>query len=247
MGERFATWGVQNEVVGDREGQHESVTLAVLGYVGETGVKNFPGRVVREIAARHFDGSRLHRTHAGQGLDELGLPISLNSGEGHNLSGAHVERHVIHDRHAAVITHHEVAHAQQRLAGFVGVFLDGQIHITADHERGQFRLTRAGKSLSDDPALADDGDDIRDGAHFAELVGNKENGLSGVGERTHNAHEGVDFLGREHCRRLVEDEKVGVVIEGFQNLHALLDTDGQVFDHGVGVDVEAVARRGVED
>ena len=57
----------------------------------------------------------------------------------------------------------------------------------------------------------------------------------------HDVHQLVDLLRREHRRRLVEDQHLGVVAERLDDLDPLLDADRELLDQRVGVDREAVA------
>ena len=51
----------------------------------------------------------------------------------------------------------------------------------------------------------------------------------------------VDLRRGEHGGRLVQDEAVGIAVEGLEDLGALLDPDRQVLDDGVGVHRQVVA------
>ena len=56
-------------------------------------------------------------------------------------------------------------------------------------------------------------------------------------------HQLIDLLRREHGGGLVEDQDLVVAVEHLQDLHALLHADGDVFDLGVQVDLQAVLLR----
>ena len=60
-------------------------------------------------------------------------------------------------------------------------------------------------------------------------------------------NKAVALLRRQHRGRLVEDEDARVAIERLQDLDALAHADGQIADHGVGVDGEAMALREIGD
>ena len=51
--------------------------------------------------------------------------------------------------------------------------------------------------------------------------------------------------GREHRRRLVENQDLGVTVERLEDLCALLHPDREVLDDRLGIDVEAVSPRGL--
>ena len=48
----------------------------------------------------------------------------------------------------------------------------------------------------------------------------------------------LHFLRRQHGRRLVENQQLGLPVERLQQLDALLLADGKVFDHCIGIDRE---------
>ena len=103
-------------------------------------------------------------------------------------------------------------------------------------------LVAVGRRLADDLAEPDDGDAVGDLAHLAQLVGDEDDGGAGLLELAHDRHELVGLLRGEHGGRLVEDEHLRVARQRLDDLDALLHADGQVFDEGVRVDVEAEPR-----
>ena len=53
--------------------------------------------------------------------------------------------------------------------------------------------------------------------------------------------ETVDLGGGEDRRRFVEDDEAGLAFEHLDDLHPLLDAHREIFNHGIGVDLEVVA------
>ena len=51
----------------------------------------------------------------------------------------------------------------------------------------------------------------------------------------------------EHGAGLVEHEDVALAIQRLEDLHALADADGQVLDRGIGIHVEPVLVRQLDD
>ena len=74
-------------------------------------------------------------------------------------------------------------------------------------------------------------------------MGDEDDGSALVAQGLHDGHELVDLLRGEHGSGLVQDEVLGVIGQGLEDLDALLDADRQVLDHRVRVDVEVIAIR----
>ena len=72
---------------------------------------------------------------------------------------------------------------------------------------------------------------------------NKNNRRAFRGELSHNVHQLVGFLRRQHCRRFVEYEDLRVTRERLHDFDPLLNTNGQIFNQGIRINVEAEARR----
>ena len=94
-----------------------------------------------------------------------------------------------------------------------------------------------------DPTTANDRDLVGHRTHLAQLVGDKHDRGPGVGELTHDRHQLIRFLRGEHRGWLIENEDLRLTRQRLDDLHALLGTHRQIFDEGVGVQVEAETRR----
>ena len=68
----------------------------------------------------------------------------------------------------------------------------------------------------------------------------KQDALALSGEVFHYLHELLYLLRGEHRRGLVENEDLVFAVEHFEDLGALLHTDGDVLDKRVGLDAQAV-------
>ena len=123
-----------------------------------------------------------------------------------------------------------------------------EIDIAADHHgRKLLRGGVRGLDGADAFALAQDRDAVRDLHDLVELMGDEEDALALGREVLHDLHELFDLLRGQDRRRLVEDEDLVVAVEHFEDLGALLHADGDILDDGVGVDVQAVFFRQVDD
>ena len=92
-------------------------------------------------------------------------------------------------------------------------------------------------------AAAHDGDMIGDGHDLAQLVGDEDDGLALVPQRAEDAEQVIRLVGRQHARRLVEDQRFGALEQGLEDFDALLQAHGQFAHDGVGVDLEFIIAR----
>ena len=94
----------------------------------------------------------------------------------------------------------------------------------------------------DDAAAAQDRDDVGGVEDLVELVADEGDGLAlgGDGDAQHG-EQLLGLLGREHRRRLVEDDDVGVAAQALDDLDPLAHPGGEVADDGVGIEAEPVA------
>ena len=74
-------------------------------------------------------------------------------------------------------------------------------------------------------------------------MGDKDDRLALGDQPAHDLEQFFGFLGREHRRGLVEDQDLGLTIEGFDDLHPLLHADRDVLNECIGVHDKAVLIR----
>ena len=163
----------------------------------------------------------------------------MHARDAEDLSLADVEAHAVEQGFSARAHERDVLDAERRLARRRRLFLDAQEHGAPDHHGGELLLGGLGRGLPDHGPSADHGDPVRDRLDLSELVGDEDDGGPGVREPSHDFHEPVRLLWGEDGRRLVEDEQLRASGQCLDDLHSLLDADGQVFYLGVGIEVEA--------
>jgi hypothetical protein len=172
--ERRLPVAVEDEVVGHGEVGDQAVLHAVLGDVGDARLEHVAGSVGQGLSGQqHVAGVGL--AEAGDRLDEFALSIALDAGDGQDLARPHDQVEVIDRVVATLVAHDEVAHLQDRLARLGRGAIDDELHVPADHHRGQLlevRLVRGGGA--GDGAAAQDGDAVRDLEHLVELVGDED-------------------------------------------------------------------------
>ena len=118
--------------------------------------------------------------------------------------------------------------------------LDIEDHVAADHQARQFaRVGGRRVQFGDDPAGPHHRHPVGHGHDLLELVGDQQDRLAARLQAAEKIEERPDLARRQHARRLVQDEDVGVAVEQLQDLDALLAAHGQTPDRLVRIDVEA--------
>ena len=144
--------------------------------------------------------------------------------------------------------HRHALDLEDHVARGAGLLLHMEVDVAAHHHGGQLLHRHVLRVDGADVfALAQHGAAVGHRHDLRELMGDKQDALPLGGEIFHDLHELVDLLGGEHCRRLVENQDLIVAVEHFQDLGALLHTDGDILNEGVRVDGEAVFFRQSHD
>lgn len=167
-------------------------------------------------------------------------PLPCTPADGEDLALGDVEAQAVHHALPVRGLHGEVPDLEGHLAERGGLLVERQADGPTDHEGREFRGGSARVGGADHLAAADHGDDVGDGLDLAQLVRDEHDRLPVRLQLRHDAEQLVGLLGRQHGGGLVEDQHLGVADEGLDDLDALLDTDREVLDHGVGIDVEPV-------
>ena len=241
LGERRLVEALEDEVAGHRVGADEAVLLAVLGDVGDAETVDRARVVVGDVATVQRDRPALGRAHPAERLDELALAVALDAGDADDLTGAHLQVEAGDGPVLAVVVDLEAGDVEHDVAGVGLALVDLQHDAAPDHQVGQpgaVGLRRRGGA--DELAAAQHGDGVADGDRLAQLVGDEDDRRTGLGQVAHDLEQLVGLARREHGRRLVEDQDVGLPVQRLEDLHALLRADGEVLDQRRGVDGEPV-------
>ena len=194
------------------------------------------------------DAARVERPEAGDGLDELRLAVALHAGDGHDLACSNLEVEALDGHLQAVVADVQVVDPEHDLAGLCGSLRDDELDVAPDHQvrellaGGGLRVGRPG-----DPAASEDHDLVRDLDHLVELVGDEDDGRARGGERADDPEQLLGLARGQHRTRLVEDEDVALSVQRLEDLDALSDADRQVLDLGVGIHIELVLLRELDD
>ena len=239
-GERRPVVGVEDEVLGDRERADEPVLPAVLGDVGDARAQPRPRRRAGEVAAVQRDRAGRRGPQAHQRLAQLGLPVALDAGDAEDLARPDLEGQPVHGQ-PLLARDGQVGDVEHDVAGLGRLLAHPQLHVTADHQRGQVVLGGGRRALADDLAPAQHGDGVGDRLDFLELVRDEDDRRAAVPQLADDAEQLLGLGRGEHRRRLVQDQHVRLPDQRLDDLDPLLDADRQVLDQRVRVDVEAVA------
>src|SRR5215210_5056172 len=133
----------------------------------------------------------------------------------------------------------EATHLDDGLTGARHAAVDDERHFAAHHQLGEVVLVRLrGHPRPDDPAAANDGDPVGNRQHLVELVADEDDARALGLEAAEDAKDLERLLGRQHGRRLVEDEDSRAPIERLEDLDPLLLPDAQLVDADARVERE---------
>ncbi len=118
---------------------------------------------------------------------------------------------------------------------------DGMGEFLADHHLGHRSGGFAGRDAGgNDAAEAQDRRAVAERADLVELVRDIEDRHAFGFELPQRSEQLIHLLRREHRGRFVHDEELGVLQQAAHDLDALADAHGQVADHPVRVERQAV-------
>ena len=203
---------VQREVLGERELEHDAAPQAVLGNVAHAGVDpvaRAPSCVMSVPASCTWPALAL-RSPVSASI-ELGLAVSVDARDADDLAGAHREADAAHRREAAVVDAVEVLDLEQRLARARRRLVDAQQDLAPHHQprepcsvapsRGTVSTSLPRRSTLIRSAISSTSCSL-----WLMKITDMPSRIS-----VREDLEEVDrLLRRQHGRRLVEDEDVGV-------------------------------------
>src|SRR5690606_8546351 len=100
--------GVQNQVLGEIEVEHETVALAVLGDVSHPCSMAVTRGCVGDLFSVQSDRPGDREEQAGDGFDQLRLAVALHSGHTHDLARLHLEAYPVHGTTVASVDYYTV-------------------------------------------------------------------------------------------------------------------------------------------
>ena len=160
-----------------------------------------------------------------------------------------LQTQTLHGGQPPVVGHPQIVDRNSGRTGLAGFLHRVLQHLPAHHHGGQNPLTDLRRFPdADELSLAHDTHPVGNGHHLVELVGDDDDGHAFLSH--HLAEHGEQLVGllrRKHRRRLVQNQDIRPPVEGFQNLHPLLQPHADV-PHGiVRIDLQAVFRGQLPD
>src|SRR5260221_11578360 len=135
----------------------------------------------------------------------------------------------------------QILHMQYDRARMGRRFIDTEQHLTSHHQACNLSLVGlAGNQLTSVLATSQHGDCISEFKHFAQLVGDEDDGLPLLHKATQNAKELKCFLRGQDASRLVHNQDVSSAVEDFKYLDPLLQAYRKLFNTGIGIDRQSI-------
>ena len=195
--------------------------------------------------APNVDRPAVHLAHADERLDQLALAVALDAGDTDDLPGPHLQVEPVDGPLAPIVVDLQSGDVEHDVARVGVALLDLQHDAAPDHHVGQpgpVRLLRGRRA--DDLAAAQHRDRVAHRDRLAQLVGDEDDRRALLGQLAHAPSSSSSVsVGREHGRRLVEDEDVGLPVQRLEDLDALLRADREVLDQCARVDAQPVLAR----
>ena len=178
----------------------------------------------------------------GQRLGQLGLAVALHARDAQESRPADDQRDAVHGHVLAVIQHAQAIHLDDGWPpGWPSALSICKITSRPTIISASIsRVACAGLTVPTICAAAHHADGVGHGEHFAQLVGDEDDGFALLHHAAHDDEQFVGFLGRQHGGRLIQDQNIRVAIEGLDDLDPLLRAHRQIAHVGIGVHRQAI-------
>ncbi|MNM41916.1 hypothetical protein D3C81_527440 [compost metagenome] len=153
-----------------------------------------------------MDGARRRLQLTGDGLDQFGLAVAFDTGNAQDFTLADRELDRFQQIVAVLSLERQVFDSKYRLSIFMPLFLIFQHDISSDHQAGNF-LLRNILNAEDAfrSATAHNRNPVAYSLDFLKLMGDKDDGMSGLLKLLQLLEELYRLLRRQHSRRLVKN------------------------------------------
>src|SRR4051794_12548186 len=215
--------------------------MAILGDICETRQAERVWVVAGDINTIEQNFATIWSAQTGKCFDELSLTVALDAADSDDLIATDFEAETIERVHSAVSAQGELIRDQDRLAGNGRRSRHPKRDFAPDHHLRQLRRCRFARySCPDRLASANDRDPIADRRYFAQFVGNENDRAAAFAQSSEDAIKLIDFLWREERSRLVQDQRFCPLIEGAEDLDALLHANGKIAEDRIWIDAKTV-------
>ena len=239
----------QQGVVRQAHRRHRAAAQPLLGHEVQALAAPPARRLSRDVAAEQADRARRGtRVFAREHRHQLLLAVAGDAGDADDLAGTHVEIQVP-QRGAEGVAPRQVqaAHDEHGFSGF-GLAVLQLRRLGADHQTRQAGVVVFGRvELAGDPAAAQHGAALAQGADLVELVADVEDAAAVGGELAQGDEQALDGLRREHRSRLVEDQQLRAGQQRAHDLDPLALADRQRVHRALRVDVQTIGAGHLDD
>ena len=185
-----------------RHGRQNSLALAVFGHQRQTRADGLRGRLDLRPLTTHEDLPAIDLVDAENGARHLSASGADQPGDSQNFTPAQVEADAVQHAFAP-----QILHPQDFLSRLDTEFGKLVLQIASDHHANEFVDRGAGNEHGAHfGAIAQNGGAIADSLHFFQAMGNVNNGNAALLEILDHLEKMIDFVGRQHRRRLVHDD-----------------------------------------
>ena len=167
------------------------------------------------------------------------MTVALHTRDCQNLAGPHIDRQRIDSKLPAIVAHRDVREAEHHFTRSLLRALNRQVYLTANHHAGQLGCGGTRFCFAHNLAQANHNNSVGYRFHLTKLVGDEDDRSTRRSQLLHDRHEFIGLLRGKHRGWLVEHQSLGVAAKCFDDLHALLHTNGKVAHQRIRVYVEA--------
>src|SRR6056297_1584643 len=179
----------------------------------------------------------VYRQQTDQRFRQLGLTVSINTGNAHDFPRLYIQRKTVDSRIILLIEHPQVLNLEHRLISRLFVFLlNRQDHLAPNHQVGKVCFTGLGGfSLTDNFSSPQNIHAVGYRHYLFQFVGDDNNRNSRIAQPLDNLKQLINLLRGEHSGGFVQDEDIGLAVQCLQNFNTLLQTYRQRLHRRIGV------------
>ena len=240
-GERLFLKVLQDHVILVRKVKDQSMLLAVCRDTGDAILKGLLRTLIEYIFSKHGDCTGFCFPKAGQYFYQLGLSITVYTGQTYDLAFSYIQVKAFQDLNTAVVPGMKVFHFQHHFARLHLFLINFEVDITAHHHSCQLILIHICHFHGLDIfTLTDDGTVIRRCCDLLQLMGDQDHALAVSSQVLDDIHKAFDLLRGQGSRRLVQDQCLRTAVQNLQDLHTLLHTNRDILHLRIRIYLHAI-------
>ena len=234
----------EGHILPGAEIQNQAIVVPVFGHMSDAGpAAALPVRPLARqgqvgILQSDLSGGTHHAAQRGQ---KFRLPVARHPGDAKDLARADLEADTLQAFDLVFVAHPQILHPQHHGAGRRRFLFHFKQDLAAHHQLGQ-RLGAglAGLDRGNHRPAPHDRHVVGRLHDLAQFVGDQDDCLALIAQAAKDAEQVVRLGGGQDAGGFVQDQDIGLTIQGLENLDPLLVTDRQVLDQRIGVHVQLV-------